>query len=227
MRQILRSLCLLALFVGAVAMMPQKKTRVVFFGDSITQAGVQGEGYINQLGGLLQQKGLADQYELIGAGIGGNKVYDLYLRMDEDVLAKNPDVVVIWVGVNDVWHKSSSGTGTDPDKFQRFYEAILKKLQAKGIRTVLVTPAAIGERTDFTNQQDGDLNLYSTFIRNLAVKYNTGLVDLRKVFLDYNLKNNPENKQSGILTTDRVHLNKTGNALVAEQMLPAITANNK
>lgn len=227
MRQILRSLCLLALFVGAVAMMPQKKTRVVFFGDSITQAGVQGEGYINQLGGLLQQKGLADQYELIGAGIGGNKVYDLYLRMDEDVLAKNPDVVVIWVGVNDVWHKSSSGTGTDPDKFQRFYEAILKKLQAKGIRTVLVTPAAIGERTDFTNQQDGDLNLYSTFIRNLAVKYNTGLVDLRKVFLDYNLKNNPENKPSGILTTDRVHLNKTGNALVAEQMLPAITANNK
>lgn len=227
MRQILRSLCLLAFFVGAVAMMPQKKTRVIFFGDSITQAGVQGEGYINQLGGLLQQKGLADQYELIGAGIGGNKVYDLYLRMDEDVLAKNPDVVVIWVGVNDVWHKSSSGTGTDPDKFQRFYEAILKKLQAKGIRTVLVTPAAIGERIDFTNQQDGDLNLYSTFIRNLAVKYNTGLVDLRKVFLDYNLKNNPENKPSGILTTDRVHLNKTGNALVAEQMLPAITANNK
>lgn len=208
-------------------MMPQKKTRVVFFGDSITQAGVQGDGYINQLGSLLQQKGLADQYELIGAGIGGNKVYDLYLRMDDDVLAKNPDVVVIWIGVNDVWHKASSGTGTDPDKFQRFYEAILKKLQAKGIRTVLVTPAAIGERTDFTNQQDGDLNLYSTFIRNLAAKYNTGLVDLRKVFLEYNLKNNPENKPSGILTTDRVHLNKTGNALVAEQMMPAITANKK
>lgn len=227
MRQILRSLCLLAFFVGAVAMMPQKKTRVIFFGDSITQAGVQGEGYINQLGGLLQQKGLADQYELIGAGIGGNKVYDLYLRMDEDVLAKNPDVVVIWVGVNDVWHKSSSGTGTDPDKFQRFYEAIIKKLQAKGIRTVLATPAVIGERTDFSNRMDGDLNLYASFIRSLAVKYKSELVDLRKAFLDFNTRNNPENKESGILTTDRVHLNRAGNTLVAQQMLAVLAAPKK
>lgn len=227
MKHFLRAFVLLVLLVTVEAMMPPKKTRVVFFGDSITQIGVNPDGYITQLGGLLEQKGLANQYELIGAGIGGNKVYDLYLRMEDDVLAKNPDVVVIWIGVNDVWHKSMFGTGTDPDKFQRFYEAILKKLQAKGIRTVLVTPAAIGERTDFSNQQDGDLNLYSSFIRNLAAKYQSGLVDLRKVFLDYNLKNNPSNKESGILTTDRVHLNKTGNALVAGEMLAMLTASKK
>ena len=77
------------------------------------------------------------------------------------------------------------------------------------------------------NQQDGDLNLYSSFIRNLAAKYHTELVDLRKVFLDYNVKNNPANKESGILTTDRVHLNKTGNALVAEQMLAILAASKK
>ena len=227
MKHFLRAIVLLILLVTVEAMMPPKKTRVVFFGDSITQMGVNPDGYITQLGGLLEQKGLGDQYELIGAGIGGNKVYDLYLRMDDDVLSRNPDVVVIWIGVNDVWHKSMFGTGTDPDKFQRFYEAILKKLQAKGICTVLVTPAAIGERTDFSNQQDGDLNLYSSFIRNLAAKYHTELVDLRKVFLDYNVKNNPANKESGILTTDRVHLNKTGNALVAEQMLAILAVSKK
>lgn len=227
MKHFFRLLPLLALLVTTVAMMPQKKTRVVFFGDSITQMGVGPEGYITQLGTLLQQKGMSDQFELIGAGIGGNKVYDLYLRLEDDVLAKNPDVVVIWVGVNDVWHKTSFGTGTDPDKFERFYEALIKKLQARGIRTILVTPAAIGERTDFSNAQDGDLNRYSTFIRNLAAQHNTGLVDLRKAFLDYNLKNNPENKESGILTTDRVHLNQAGNALVAEQMLAALTTPKK
>src|SRR5687768_2544315 len=83
----------------------QKKQRIIFFGDSITQAGVQPTGYITKLGELVKQKGLENNYELIGAGIGGNKIYDLYLRMDEDVLSKNPDMVVIWIGVNDVWHK--------------------------------------------------------------------------------------------------------------------------
>jgi lysophospholipase L1-like esterase len=44
------------------------------------------------------------------------------------------------------------------------------------------------------------------------------LVDLRKAFLEYNLKNNPENKDRGILTADRVHLNAAGNQLVADEI---------
>jgi lysophospholipase L1-like esterase len=204
----------LVLIVGLLAMSAAKPKRVVFFGDSITQAGVNPGGYIDKLKKMVP----ADQYELIGAGIGGNKIYDLFLRMDEDVLAKQPDVVVIWVGVNDVWHKATSGTGTDPDKFVKFYEAVIKKLQAANIRVILCTPAAIGEKTDMTNQQDGDLNQYSQFIRDLAKKQNLPLVDLRKAFQEYDLKNNPENKDRGILTTDRVHLNETGNQFVADQM---------
>jgi len=138
-------------------------------------------------------------------------------------LSKKPDVVVIYVGVNDVWHKQSSQTGTDPDKFIAFYTAMIKKLQAAGIRVIVCTPAAIGERTDFSNAQDGDLNRYSNIIRELAQKYSCGLVDLRKAFLDYNLKNNPENKESGILTTDRVHLNPAGNKLVADLMIKGLS----
>ena len=200
----------------------QQKQRIVFFGDSITQAGVQPKGYITVLGDMLKQKGMADRYELIGAGIGGNKIYDLYLRMEDDVLAKNPNTVVIWVGVNDVWHKQSSGTGTDADKFEKFYNAIIKKLQAKNIKVLLCTPAAIGERTDFTNQLDGDLNRYSNIIRNIAKNNNCALIDLRKSFLAYNLANNPDNKESGILTSDRVHLNEKGNQLVADEMMKVL-----
>jgi len=190
----------------------------VFFGDSITQAGVRPGGYIVKMGEMLEKQGLKPKYDLIGAGIGGNKIYDLYLRMDEDVLAKKPDIVVIYVGVNDVWHKASYGTGTDPDKFVKFYEAVIKKLQDAKIRVVLCTPAAIGEKTDFSNQQDGDLNRYSQLIRDLAKKQSLPLIDLRKGFLDYNLKNNPNNEEKGILTTDRVHLNDIGNQFVADEM---------
>jgi lysophospholipase L1-like esterase len=200
----------------------QQKQKVVFFGDSITQAGVSPTGYITVLGNLITQKGLNNQYELVGAGIGGNKVTDLYLRMEDDVLSKNPTTVVIWIGVNDVWHKRTSGTGTDANKFEQFYNAIIKKLQARNIKVVICTPATIGEKTDFSNEQDGDLNKYAAMIRKIAASNNCTLIDLRKIFLDYNLANNPKNEEKGILTRDGVHLNDKGNTLVAEEMMKAI-----
>ena len=222
MKKLVKSLFLLTLIVSVMSMVDDKKTRIVFFGDSITQAGVNANGYIRVLDTMLRNKGVADKYELIGAGIGGNKIYDLFLRMDDDVLAKNPDVVVVWVGVNDVWHKASYGTGTDPDKFEKFYNAVVKKLQAKNIKVYLATPSTIGEKTDNSNQQDGDLNQYSNIIRRVATANNCGVIDLRKKFLEYNLANNPDNKESGILTTDRVHLNPKGNKFVAEKMMEGL-----
>src|SRR5688500_2927958 len=214
------TLILFILSAALISMTLQKAKRVVFFGDSITQAGVNATGYITKMKNALAEKNLSSQYELIGAGIGGNKVYDLYLRMENDVLAKSPDIVVIFIGINDVWHKSSSGTGTDADKFEKFYTAIINKLKEKNAKIILCTPPAIGERTDYTNPQDGDLNRYSQIIRDLAKKNNVPVCDLRKAFRDYNLQNNPDNKESGVLTTDRVHLNEKGNQLVAEQLLP-------
>lgn len=211
-----------AVIILMCSMQIQKPVKVIFFGDSITRAGVNPGGYITLMQEAVKES-TNPKYELIGAGIGGNKVYDLFLRFEDDVLSKKPDVVVVYVGVNDVWHKQSSQTGTDPDKFIAFYTAMIKKMQAAGIRVIVCTPAAIGERTDFSNAQDGDLNRYSNIIRELAQKYSCTLVDLRKAFLDYNLKNNPENKESGILTTDRVHLNPAGNKLVADLMLKALS----
>lgn len=221
MKRVYLPFCLI-LFVLFSAMQIQKPLKVIFFGDSITQAGVRPGGYISLMQEAVKQNaGL--NYELIGAGIGGNKVYDLYLRFEDDVLSKKPDVVFMYVGVNDVWHKQSSLTGTDPDKFIAFYSAMIKKMQAAGIKVIVCTPAVIGEKTDFSNAQDGDMNRYSQMIRDLSLTYKLGLVDLRKAFLDYNLKNNAENKESGILTTDRVHLNPAGNQMVAGLMLKALT----
>jgi len=218
----MKNILILILVFITMSFSYQKKNKVIFFGDSITQAGVQQGGYIVRIDSMSHVEGKSDRYEFVGAGIGGNKVYDLYLRMENDVLAKIPDIVFIYIGVNDVWHKTTSGTGTDPDKFEKFYQAIIDKLVAKNIKVILCTPAAIGEKTDFSNPQDGDMNHYSNIIRNIASKNKLPLVDLRKSFLEYNLKNNKENKEKGILTTDRVHLNSTGNQLVADEMWKVI-----
>ena len=200
----------------------QDKIKVIFFGDSITQAGVNPGGYVKRIDSIARAQGKMN-YAFVGAGIGGNKIYDLYLRMEDDVLAKNPNVVVLYIGVNDVWHKRSSGTGTDADKFEKFYNAVINKLKQKNIKVALCTPAAIGEKTDFSNELDGDLNKYSSIIRSIAQKNNCGLIDLRQSFLQYNTVNNKENKEMGILTSDRVHLNEKGNQFVAEEMMKYIT----
>jgi lysophospholipase L1-like esterase len=214
----MRTFPILLLTFMWLALTPSKPTRVIFFGDSITQAGVGPSGYITRIGDMLKKQNLANEYELIGAGIGGNKIYDLFLRMEDDVLAKQPNLTFVYIGVNDVWHKQTSGTGTDADKFVKFYDAVIKKLQAAGSKVILCTPAVIGEKTDYSNSQDGDLQQYSKLIRDLAARHNLPLCDLRKTFLEYNLKNNPNNAEKGILTTDRVHLNDAGNQLVADEM---------
>ncbi|HWR33978.1 MAG TPA: GDSL-type esterase/lipase family protein [Chitinophagaceae bacterium] len=201
---------------------PQKKTRVIFFGDSITELGVKPGGYVTRVDSMTKLEGKSGEYEFSGSGISGNKVYDLYLRMDDDILSKNPDVVVIYVGVNDVWHKTLLGTGTDADKFEKFYYAILKKLKDKNIKAILCTPAVVGEKTDFSNPLDGDLNRYSNIIRDIAKKSNLPLIDLRKKFLDYLKDNNSNNEEKNILTYDRVHMNSKGNQFLADIMWKAV-----
>jgi lysophospholipase L1-like esterase len=217
----MNKLILFGLFITAMFLMSindAKKQKIIFFGDSITEAGAKAGGYIRLMESMLAKDGIADQFELIGSGIGGNKITDLYLRLENDVLSKSPDVVVIYIGINDVWHKKSAGTGTDLWKFEGFYDAIVKKIQASGAKVVICTPTVIGERTDYSNDLDGELNMFSNTIRTFAKKNNLPLVDLRNAFLNYTLQHNPNNEEKGILTSDRVHLNAAGNQLVAEEM---------
>ena len=114
-------------------------------------------------------------------------------------------------------------------------DAIISELQKIGSKVVLCTPTVIGENYgDFTlaNQyveqyrdtktmesMNNDLDAFSDVVRNLSTEYNTGLIDLRKIFMSYISKNNPSNKPSGILTYDGVHLNDQGNKLIADQMI--------
>jgi lysophospholipase L1-like esterase len=213
----MNKLIFIAIFIS-FCFTPVKKNKVIFFGDSITEQGLKPGGYIKRIDSMCTAEQRDMDFEFTGAGVSGNKVYDLYLRMKEDVLNKNPDLVVIYIGINDVWHKATSGTGTDPDKFEKFYQAIMNEISSIHAKIILCTPSVIGERTDFTNQQDGDLNKYAGMIRNLASKNKLPLVDLRKDFLTYNMEHNPGNLEKGILTTDRVHLNAAGNQLVAGEI---------
>lgn len=209
------------LFLLPIFLLPYQGSdpiKVLFFGDSITEAGVSDIGYITQINQMFQDENLDSDIEFVGKGIGGNKVYDLYLRLEEDCLNHKPDIVVIYIGINDIWHKETHQTGTDLDKYLKFYQRLVDKIIASGAQLILCTPGMIGEKTDGSNPQDADLNLYSAKIQELALKNNLPLCDLRGKMIDaINLTGN-STQEKGILTTDRVHLNQKGNQLVAKAL---------
>jgi lysophospholipase L1-like esterase len=219
------NLLLFAGFVLSMLLMSfnygRKRTKVLFFGDSITEQGMRRKGYITLLHKLIKQEAEEEKFDLIGAGVNGNRVGDLLQRVDADVLSKGPDIVVVFIGVNDVWHRQV-GEGTDLDTFEDLYRRLIEKLKVGRSKIVLCTPAVIGEKIDESNQFDEDLDKYATVIKNIASTNDFPLIDLRQAFINYNLANNIESKEAGILTTDGVHLNDEGNELAAREMWKVI-----
>ena len=206
------------------APMPLKKgERIVFLGDSITQAGVGQKGYVTLIKAALAEKHPDYGVEVIGAGISGNKVPDLQRRLDRDVLAKKPALVVVYIGINDVWHgEKDPSKGTPKDRFEAGLRDVVGRIQDAGARAVLCTPTVIGEKKAGANPLDAKLDDYADISRAVAKATGAQLCDLRKAFLDYLSSHNPDDKDRGVLTTDRVHLNDAGNRLVADTILAVI-----
>jgi lysophospholipase L1-like esterase len=192
--------------------------RVVFLGDSITQAGNEPGGYVCLIRDAIQSAEGKDPIEVFGAGVSGNKVPDLQARLDRDVLALKPSTVVIYIGINDVWH-SQNGQGTPKDKFSAGLREIVDRIKAAGSRVVICTPSVIGERTDGKNDLDKPLDEFAELSRAVARDTQSQLIDLRLAFVEHLKSANPEDAANGILTSDGVHLNEAGNQFVARVML--------
>jgi isoamyl acetate esterase len=203
----------------------QKGDRVVFLGDSITQAGVGPNGYVTLIKNALAEKHKDLGVEVIGAGVSGNKVPDIQGRLEKDVLSKKPTVVVIYIGINDVWHgEKDPAKGTSKDKYEAGLRDVIKRCQDAGARVVLCTPSVIGEKNDGSNSNDAKLDEYAEISRSVAKDLKVPMCDLRKEFQAYEKDHNPDNKEQGILTGDRVHLNDAGNQFVAAAILKALGA---
>jgi lysophospholipase L1-like esterase len=197
------------------------QARVIFFGDSITEAGVRPGGYVTLIKDSPQRRGSGA--DIIGRGVSGNKVEQLVARIDKDVIALKPTTVVIYIGINDVWHWTigiRGVTGSTKEEFETGLRQVIARIRTAGARVVLCTPSVIGEKA--ANPEDAMLDEYSDISRRLAGESGSELCDLRKAFVEYESKNNPANKEEGILTTDRVHLNDAGNRLVAGEILRAL-----
>jgi len=212
------------LFYGCTSFDQQKlkeNETIVFLGDSITESGIKPNGYVTLTSDAIAKAYPDKNIKVIGAGIGGHKVTDCQKRLDRDVLRKNPTIVLIYIGINDVWH-STRGEGTNKVDFETGLKDMIAKINDSGARVILCTPTVIGEKIDGTNDLDKMLDEYAEISRKVAKETDSQLLDLRIAFMDYLKKNNKENASEGILTGDSVHLNDAGNRFLSKLVLNAL-----
>ncbi len=122
-----------------------KKVKLLFQGDSITDAGRDkadfhnlGNGYPKFAAKFLKEKYSNIEFEFIDLGISGNQTKDLVDRLQTDFIDINPDVISILIGINDVWHHADDRSWIADDIFEERYRTVLVAIKNKTNAKIMI-----------------------------------------------------------------------------------------
>ena len=185
------------------------KPRVICFGDSITQ-----RGYPEALEALLG-------VETANAGIGGNSTARALKRISKDVLRKNPDIVVIAFGTNDL-RVDAPHVHVPLADFKDNLNTMIRMCDHQNIKPVLCTlPPIIEEKfaTRFDIEQynlAGGLKKLIGMYRGATIETaqanDVPLIDLNQLLADEEW-----------LTSDGVHPSEAGNSIIAKHIAKTVS----
>ena len=123
-----------------------KKIRLLFQGDSITDAGRDrrnyydmGSGYPKYASALIKEAHPELDVEFINLGIGGNRTDNLFDRLYKDCIELAPDVVSILIGINDIWHRHSFDMiSTTDEQIALNYRCILRRIKEETNAKIMI-----------------------------------------------------------------------------------------
>ncbi|MFT5140153.1 MAG: lysophospholipase L1-like esterase/endonuclease/exonuclease [Rhodothermales bacterium] len=215
---------------------------LVAFGDSTTATSGWTpsikEVYAQCLPKTLAEHGI--RAEVINAGIGNTTTLDGRERLDADVRSHAPDIVIIQFGINDSWIDADYGQ-TKPrltrDAFRDNLHYFIDTLRKDGADIILMTPNPMRWSDPYyvdvfrkypgfldTNQERGInalLVLYAQDVRDVAKDKDVALIDVFKVFEDYD--NQPGKSINDLLVAgDGIHPNTEGQHIVCELLTAQI-----
>ncbi|HET6297189.1 MAG TPA: SGNH/GDSL hydrolase family protein [Kribbella sp.] len=190
---------------------------VVFAGDSVTDCGRRadpeglGDGYVRD---LFDDLG-AGRPRIVNAGISGNRAVDLRARWQTDVLAHEPDLVSVLIGINDTWRRYDEDDPTSTEDFEAAYRACLEPVRA---RLVLVEPFLLAVKDEQRSWRE-DLDPKIEVVRRLAREYDAILVPADVEFT----------RQAAVvgattLADDGVHPTSAGHRLLADLWRRTVSA---
>jgi lysophospholipase L1-like esterase len=194
---------------------------LVFIGDSITDAGRRedpeglGHGWVRMVATELAQRG--DQRPIVNTGISGNRVSDLRARWTVDALDHDPDILTVYVGINDTWRRYDSDDPTTAEAFESDYRAILKRAHdTVAPRLILIEPFVAPVTSAQRHWGEEDLDAKRAVVRRLADEVGAGFVPLAQVMEDAARQYGEE-----ALAADGVHPTELGATLIAGAWLGA------
>lgn len=161
--------------------------KIVFFGDSITDAGRDretpadlGEGYVKIAAGKLRPLYPERALEIVNRGVSGDRTEQLVARLQTDVVEEKPDVVVMEVGINDVWHRFLTGAVVTPEEFKHNYSALVASIKETGATLILLEPYLL--KAMDKQRLRPILNNFNKIIREIAAKEGVTLIPLDEIF---------------------------------------------
>ena len=194
----------------------ERPRRIVAFGDSITEGVIGIRPEENWL--RLLQNRLGDDFVTFNAGVGGNSAREAMARYERDVLARNPDLVIIEFGGNNTGLQDPSRR-VDDAEFVRHLTRFRDGLP-KGCAVVAVTFPPLKEDWHRVYQGSptnyvGDVALDSQrqIVRDFARQNGWPLVDLYAILKDRHEK---------FVLKDGVHLNADGQEAFADAVFDTL-----
>ncbi|MBI5724777.1 MAG: hypothetical protein HZA50_12515 [Planctomycetes bacterium] len=201
---------------------------VVAFGDSITRGyGLKvGEGWVELLGESLKKEG-KNPIPVINAGVTGNTSGAALQRIEAQVLARMPGLVLVEFGGNDaIIHHDT------PDDFEKNMLKIHELIVGKGGEVIFVTfPPVINDwfqqnKNPFFSKYGGAdqyIEVYRQRTRDIAGKLKCPLFDLDKQLRELIKKDKPET----YIQKDGIHLTSEANIWMAKAVLEFLRDNGK
>ena len=203
--------------------------KILFQGDSITDAGRDHRNYHNMGNGYPKYAAEAlsamfpdTELEFINFGISGNRTCQLFDRLYTDGIAFQPDVISILIGINDIWHRYGGGRILTTDaQIETNYRAILERLRKETNAKIVILAPYLLEREGAEAMRE-DLARLLPIVRRLADEYADVYIPLDQHFEEA-LKTQPE---PCYYSGDGVHPNQNGaefiGKLYAEAVAPLI-----
>jgi lysophospholipase L1-like esterase len=207
------------------------QSRLLFIGDSITDAGRNqplaegglfdplGKGYVGLVDALLMAVYPERLIRVLNVGTSGHTVRDLVARWDRDVLANKPDTLSICIGVNDVWRQFDSPRQPHlavlPDEYERTLEDLVSRTRPSLKNLVLMTPFYI--EPNRADPMRSRMVEYGQVVKGLAKKHSALLVDTQAAFDEALAHLYP-----ATLAWDRVHPSQAGHVILARSFLKTV-----
>lgn len=199
--------------------------RILFQGDSITDAGRDkrnfynmGNGYPKYAAEIIKNAFPEREIEFINLGIGGNRTSQLFDRLYKDAIELKPDIVSVLIGINDVWHRhGGEHIATTDEQFALNYRCILERLRREtDAKIVMLAPYLLDAEPIVGIRED--LKKILPIVRELADEFADVYIPLNELF-DEALKTQPEPRY---YSADGVHPNKNGAEFIGKIYAEAV-----